>query len=156
AKEVRMLGQHRQVVRSLALSPNGKILASLGDHVVHLWEVGTGKEIRFADGHEGNVVAIGLSNDGKTAASVTHDGAICKWDAATGERLGAIDPDHFVLLTGSIATLSADARIAAVCPEGVSTVPLKEPSPGIQLWDVVEGKELTSPKMGRMQGAPAF
>src|SRR5262249_26298288 len=112
-------------------------------NMVRLWDVGTGKEIRFADGYEWNVVSVGWSNDGKTTVSIAsaRDGTIRKWDAATGKGLGQID----VGFGWPMAALSADGRIAAVCQDGAD----------VRLWNVADGKELPSPKMGKMWGTPA-
>ena len=46
-KELRAFGKQRSFDSRLVLSPNGKVLASSDDHMVRLWDVASGKEIRF-------------------------------------------------------------------------------------------------------------
>src|SRR5262249_53738448 len=115
AREVRVIGPLKAQVSGIALSPNGKVMASCsgddfwGENVIHLWDVGTGKEICLGSGHQRRVLVTGLAADGRAVVSVSNDGTIRKWDAGTGEELGHID-DSFPME----ATLSPEARIAAV------------------------------------------
>jgi WD40 repeat protein len=147
-KEVRVLGKHRDLVHSIALSPHGKVLASTGlrENLVRLWNVGTGKEICHARGHECDVVSVGLCADGKAAASVADNGNIRTWDAVAGEELHHIDHGA----GWARAALSSDLRMAAVS-DYLNSEDM------VRLWDVVEGRELPSPKMGKaLVGTPAF
>src|SRR5262249_37156248 len=90
-KGIGMLGKHPGVLSDIALSPDGKTLASCAEGAVHLWDVGTGEEIAFADGHQAKVISVAFSADGKTAASIARRGAIRRWDAVTGEGLGQLE-----------------------------------------------------------------
>ena len=54
------------MVDCLAFSPDGKALAGGSyDHMIHLWEVDTGKKLRSFS-HAGGVLAVAFSPDGKT------------------------------------------------------------------------------------------
>ena len=70
-----------QGVESLALAPDGKVLASAHqDGTIRLWEAALGNEARVLAGHRGTVLATAFSPDGKMLASVGHDSTIIIWN----------------------------------------------------------------------------
>src|SRR5207245_2066629 len=75
----------------VAFHPDGKTLASAGeDHVVRVWDVGTGEEVRALHGHTAPVLNVSYSPDGRVLASSSgahqtgDPGEVRLWDAATG------------------------------------------------------------------------
>src|SRR5690349_6808631 len=68
AQQPAELKGHTGLVHCVALSPDGKILATAGfDNVVKLWDLSAGmpKEIRALTGHTGPVYCVAFSPDGK-------------------------------------------------------------------------------------------
>jgi len=75
---------HTAVIRSLAWSPDGKMLASAdGDQVVRIWEVTTGNlSTELADNGGDLVTAVNWSPDGSMLAMAKLDGEVAIWSAS--------------------------------------------------------------------------
>lgn len=57
------------------------IMATGGtDHVVKLWDIGTGRLIQDGIGHSGTVKALQFSPDDKQLVSVGDDGSVFVWN----------------------------------------------------------------------------
>ncbi|KIK40983.1 hypothetical protein CY34DRAFT_27776, partial [Suillus luteus UH-Slu-Lm8-n1] len=84
------------IVFSIALSPNGKTIASGSvDGIVRLWDVEKGKVIAKWTGHTLRVCSVCWSGDGKRVASASSDGMLRVWDAENGKiLLGPINTGH--------------------------------------------------------------
>jgi eukaryotic-like serine/threonine-protein kinase len=81
---------HRGAVHAVALSPDGRRLATAcEDHQARLWDVATSSQLSRPMAHDGPVLAIAFSPDGKVLATAGHDGALRRWDALTGEPIGS-------------------------------------------------------------------
>jgi WD40 repeat protein len=75
------LAGHTGVVLSLAITPNGQILASGGqDQTVRLWEVPNGRELARWQAHAGGVTALAFDPHGETLASAGADGTLRLWN----------------------------------------------------------------------------
>ncbi|MEP6754703.1 MAG: WD40 repeat domain-containing protein [Chthonomonadales bacterium] len=111
---------HSKPVLCLALSPNGKVLASGGaDRLVRFWNPATGKLLQSIPAHNGSVKSLAWSPDGQTLASGGADRLVQLW-RANGSRGGTIighdeavtalawTQDNRALITGS-----ADGNICA-------------------------------------------
>jgi RNA polymerase sigma factor (sigma-70 family) len=70
-------------IRAMAYSPDGKLLASVGDDaVLRVWSCATGKELGRFPGQLTHSNSLAFSPDGKTVASVGADQAILLLDLA--------------------------------------------------------------------------
>ncbi len=80
---------HSHIVRSLAISADGKILVSGSrDKTIKTWHLETGELLHTLKGHRDGVHAIALSPDGQIIASGSVDKTIKLWHLDTGELLG--------------------------------------------------------------------
>jgi WD40 repeat protein len=83
-EELLRIKGHQQGITRVALSPSGKVLATLGfdDSDVILWDTATGKELRRLTGHRGEVHDLAFAPDGKVLATAGADTTILLWDMA--------------------------------------------------------------------------
>jgi WD40 repeat protein len=86
------------IVRCLALSPDGKLLAGGGDDMlIHFWDTATGKPAPAESsplrlkGHTDWVLCLAFNADGKLLASGGHDGTVRLWDVSAGKKIRDID-----------------------------------------------------------------
>lgn len=104
---------HPNIVGIMALSGDGKLLATVGmterrvgngatfpwDHVIRIWDTAKGVEVRqlaMPEKESGWGELYGFSSlnfaaDGKTLVSSAQDGALRFWDVATGKELRCLD-----------------------------------------------------------------
>jgi serine/threonine protein kinase/WD40 repeat protein len=72
---------HQDSVAALAVSPDGRILASGGDdRTIYLWEIPTGRILARWHAHDAGVTALAFSPDNKTLISAAADGSVKLWD----------------------------------------------------------------------------
>ncbi|MEG4035402.1 AAA-like domain-containing protein, partial [Microcoleus sp. S36b_A4] len=113
-KERNHLEGHSNSVRSIAFSPDGKILASVSDdNTIKLWHLESQTPIATLTGHSNAVRSIAFSPDGLTLASASDDNTIKLWHlesqkpiaTLTGHsnpvRSVAFSPDGLILASAS-------------------------------------------------------
>jgi WD40 repeat protein len=116
-RKVRTLRGSQGQVLTVAVSPDGKTLASAGgERVIRLWDTATGRELPGRLAHADFIYSLAWSPDGRTLASASHDKTVKLWDTATGlERANlaghlqavhavAFSPDGNILASGSLDT----------------------------------------------------
>jgi WD40 repeat protein len=92
-KKVNSFKGHNQEIRCLAVSKDGKFLASGSeDHSIIVWDLATGKDIRTIKAHQGNVYGLAFSPDGKSLASAGEDKAVRVWDLTGKQVVKTPDP----------------------------------------------------------------
>ncbi|HEY7312303.1 MAG TPA: sigma-70 family RNA polymerase sigma factor, partial [Gemmataceae bacterium] len=142
---------HHDGVRCVAYAPDGQTLASAGaDRDIVLWDTATGREKMRLRGHEGEIVSLAFSPDGKLLASAAHfsDQSVRLWDVTTGKELrrhlvpSEPQGNGYFLGVTPWAAFAANGKVLAA--GGTDRK--------VRLWDVATGKELLNQDM---RGLPA-
>ncbi|MBI4601270.1 MAG: hypothetical protein HY721_04835 [Planctomycetes bacterium] len=110
---------HSDVVFSVEISPDGKLLASAGaDKFVRVFEVATGKLVHSFEGHTHHVLGVSWRSDGKVVASAGADSVVKVWSLETGEQIRTIGgfgkqvtAVEFVKFTPLAVASSGDASV---------------------------------------------
>ncbi len=127
ARVLRTLLGHNNWVDALALSPDGKILCSVGwDGAVRFWEFDTGRLIETHHVHTDWVQSAVWSRDGSTLATCSHDSTVCMWRASQ-------DGYQTVLLRHT-----ANVVRIAFTPDGQKLITASEDGT-LRVWDVANG-----------------
>ncbi|MEA5499122.1 WD40 domain-containing protein [Limnoraphis robusta] len=74
-------------VLSIALSPNGELLATGIDEDIFFWQINEGRPLSILPGHKAWVMAVSFSPDGNILASGSNDQTVRLWDVKTGQCL---------------------------------------------------------------------
>ncbi len=114
-----LLRGHRDSIYALALSADGKLLASGSyDQTILLWDVASGKQLRPLTGHNGAIFSLAFARGDKLLASASADRTIKLWNPATGERLdtfGQANLDQYAVCVDPrgerVAAAGADNRV---------------------------------------------
>ncbi|HYW61754.1 MAG TPA: c-type cytochrome [Bradyrhizobium sp.] len=110
-------------IAALALSPDGKTLASASwDHTVRLWPLDGGAP-RVLEGHTQNVNGVAFAPDGRTLVSVGYDQTLRIWplaDTASPAIVAMPVPLNAVTIgnDGEIATGGSDGKLYLLSREG--------------------------------------
>ena len=121
---------HESQVNSLAISPDGQILASSSaDKTIRIWNKSTKKEIRIIRGHDSYVNSLAISPDGNTLISGGADKTVNIWNISTGKEIrrlkGHSDPINSVAISLDWKTLASGSADKT-----------------IKIWDISKGKEI--------------
>ncbi|MEU8378524.1 serine/threonine-protein kinase [Streptosporangium sp. NPDC048865] len=129
---------HTDWIRSVAFSPDGKILATgSADTTVILWDVATRQPIGDPlTGHTDWVQSVAFSPDGRTLATGGDDTTVILWDVATRQPIG--DP-----LTGH-----TDLVRSVVFAPGGGTLVTGGRDMTVILWDVATRRPVGAPLTG--------
>jgi dipeptidyl aminopeptidase/acylaminoacyl peptidase len=136
-KTDRILTRHPGGASGLAISPDGKVVASAGgDNMVCLTDTATGKELRRWGAHSTFTRCVTFSPDGKVLATGSNDKEIILWDPATGKELRRL-AGH----AGGMYKIGFTPDSKTVLSGGFDE--------HIRVWDLATGKEKWSARAQR-------
>jgi WD40 repeat protein/MinD-like ATPase involved in chromosome partitioning or flagellar assembly len=85
-EHLRTFAGHRDWVRTVALSGDGRLALSGGDDkTAILWDVQTGEALSRLQAHKDWVRSVAISHEGRVALTGSDDGSAIVWDLAKGE-----------------------------------------------------------------------
>ncbi|MFN0125073.1 MAG: WD40 repeat domain-containing protein [Verrucomicrobiales bacterium] len=78
---------HRTYINAMAMSPDGRLLASgSGDQTMRIWDWKERRSVRTLRGHSSQVLDVAFSPDGQTLASGSLDGRVHLWNLSDSRR----------------------------------------------------------------------
>jgi WD40 repeat protein len=125
---------HTDVVRSVAFSPDNRILASGSgntERTIRLWDVRTGKCLNTLRGHSNGIWAVAFNPQGNILASGSDDLTVRLWDVKTGECLNTLR-GHTVWVWSVAFNPQGDILASASTDRTV------------KLWDIITGQCLNT------------
>lgn len=120
--------EHRDGIKSIALSPDGRTLASGGEGTIQLWDTDTGRFLSLLRGHTDIVWQLKFSEDGTLLASGSKDNTIRLWSTSNGQEMLSISTGY--TSSGFALVFSPDGKtLVSGSPDGT-----------IHLWDARTGR----------------
>jgi hypothetical protein len=102
-----ILTAHTQAVKTLAFSPDGKLLATAGDDgFIQIWDIDNRQLIQTLSAHPWTISALSFLADGNTLISASWDGTIKFWQISTRQEIECI------------STHSAEILAMQICQKG--------------------------------------
>lgn len=121
---------HSSRIKCISLSPDEKfyVSSSAKDATIVMYDVNSGKEFLFFDGHEDTIIGAHFSNDGKQLATASRDNTLILWDTVIGKQTFVFEHERIVIC----CCFSHDGKyIVSGCQDKVCRV-----------WSTKKGKEL--------------
>lgn len=145
AQRVRRLEAEAIMPCGVAVSPDGRLLASIGrSAAMNVWDLPSGERISDpSSGHLAGVYGVAWTPDDELVATASMDGTIRMWNAATGEQRHMLDHEGW-------------PAAMAVAPGGEALLSCGLDD-SLRLWDLASGDQLLKlPGHGNSGGPQSF
>jgi WD40 repeat protein/serine/threonine protein kinase len=133
-RQTATLGSHEHDVVQLAVSPDGKRVASHGDFetIIRLWDIAAGRQVAVLRGDTATPASLAFSPDGSRIASggPYPDNSVRMWEAATGRPIAEMRGHKNTIQ--SVAFDSSGRRLVSASLDQTAW-----------LWDGVTGQSVT-------------
>jgi hypothetical protein len=160
-EQVRSVKAHKKWIRQLAISPDGKLVASVADDMVcRIWKTANGRLVRELKGHAEKtphhfpsmLYACSFSSDGELLATADKTGQTVVWTVKKGKQLAQIetpimytwDPKQRIHSIGGVRSVafSADNSLLAVGGTGtINNIDHLEALSRVEIFDWESGEQ---------------
>jgi WD40 repeat protein len=113
----------------IAYSPDGKLLAACNSNQLKVYDSASGKLLMTLSGHEGDVISVTFSFDGKYLATGSVDTTVRIWDVNSGDLIRVLE-GHAAEVGG--VAFSPDGRLLLSSSEDAMLI----------IWEVETGEPL--------------
>ncbi|MDP6446212.1 MAG: hypothetical protein QGG36_05385 [Pirellulaceae bacterium] len=155
---------HDGWARKVAVSPNGKFVATGGnDRVLRVWSDG-GELVGEWPGHDGYIFSIAFHPDSKTVVSGDQVGVARQWELPGGKEVRQFDlsvlhtrKDNFLAHVGGVRSMAFDATGSTLACGGMTNAKSNSFCPGdplVVLLDAATGESKTQLKPSQKADGP--
>jgi RNA polymerase sigma factor (sigma-70 family) len=130
-KELLSIRAAEHNVSALAITPDGKTLATADGKAIRLWDTKTGRELHKIPFENAGNALIVFTADGATFVTVAGDGSIRLFQTATGKELAKVPTQ---LKNVSCLAFSADSKKLVIIDGEASAETLR-------IWDLSSGRQ---------------
>lgn len=128
--EVRRFVGHTGAIESVAFTPDGRRLITIGqDKTIRVWEVVTGEQLKSLTGHNHTVRGLAVLPDGRRVVTAGWGGSVRLWDINEGTEIR-----RYVGHKGQVWWAACDADGKRLLTGGEDRT--------IRLWDIESGEQL--------------
>ena len=106
-----------------------RVAASVGDNIVHVWDVGTGREVVALEGHTDQVISTAFSPDGTRLVTASRDKTARVWNLVSGREIATLKGHQDWVISAQFCADSA--RVVTGSRDGTA-----------RLWDATSGREI--------------